>query len=69
MNVQWVKVSDDAESWHIVEDKFVSRASVPLVTTACRRVANADLLVEDRPRGEKTCESCFRALELDAVGV
>jgi len=58
-SIVWVKISDEAESWHIVEHSFVSRANVPLTTTFCGRVSSEVPAIE-RPGHEKTCESCLR---------
>lgn len=52
----WIKVSEDAESWHIVDE---AEEDSSFFKTLCGHETAEDI-VEDRPGHEKTCESCLR---------
>lgn len=51
-NVRWFKLT----SWHVWSP---SRSRGELLRSLCGRWATAEL-VDDRPGGEKSCESCLR---------
>ncbi len=62
-NLQWVRVSDEAESWHIVKSVQYPNGGGAKIHTLCGRTPNeedASAIVDDRPETEKTCESCLR---------
>jgi hypothetical protein len=58
MDVMWIRVSEDAESWHIVKDDSE-------LITRCNRTGDEMTKRPNRPPNKKTCEICFRTLDLD----
>ena len=55
-NVFWVKASDAAKSWHILDEP---NSIDDLKVTLCGRETSEEA-VDERPGHEKTCEICLR---------
>ena len=59
---RWIQISEEAESWHIVKEGTE-------IITLCGRSGNENTRREHRPHNEKTCEVCFRLLDIPVAPV